>query len=101
VLAEVANVVLAREIPQQLPQHGGPVDFLGRQQGISLRQVDLIVSAKIGKRVDARAALLELAVIENQPCQIQILFHVDRMNRETILLVGTPETQHLLSREKL
>src|ERR1017187_3616437 len=78
VLAEVANVVFPGEIPEQLAQHGRPVDFLGGQQGKSLGQNDGVVDAEARNRVDPRAALLEFAVVENEPHQIQILFHVGK-----------------------
>ena len=76
VLAEVADVVFAGEIPQQLTEHGRPVHFFGRQQGITLREIDRVMRAKPGNRVDARAALLARAPFEDKPHQIQVLFHV-------------------------
>ena len=81
VFAQIADVVFARKIPEQLAQHGRPVHFLRREQRKALGQVNGVMRAEIGNGVDTGPALLELAVIENKPDQIQIFFHVNKMPR--------------------
>jgi hypothetical protein len=56
------------------------------------------VSREPGDCVDARAALLELAAIQDEPYQIQIGFHIGTMIGEATLVVGLSTMQRFFNR---
>ena len=74
-VAQIADVGLAAQEPQQFVDDRAQVHLLGRQQGEPGRQVEAHLIAKNAERADARTILLTNAVVENVLHQVEILSH--------------------------
>ena len=73
--AEVANVVVAGEIPEELMQAGFEIHCLGGEEGEAGGEVHFVEGAEVGEGVDAGAGGFADALFEDEADKVEVFLH--------------------------